>query len=236
MKKTVIIILTLLVLIFIAYGFSTHTSNVQGKNIQPQKQETKLKENIYGLPLSIKDIDYTIFPVGYIYQIETNGKLSFSKRNYNQYNIKPNAKNTTNLVFVNNTTNETKVLTEKELLIVSFEQIFFNSERNKEPSEFILYRIIEEDSNEDGVFNNEDFSSLYLGTTNGLLFEKISKNGHDLLDYKIIQNGQKLIFRTIVDTDKDGGFSEIDEIKLYETTIDKSPKTLELNFNNREVN
>jgi hypothetical protein len=187
------------------------------------KEETSsiLKDSSFmkmaDLPVHIDSTEYLLHPVGEFKIKDNRGKLIFSSPNYgsssfsisssNNYHITGNL---SNVLFQNLTSAELKPLTENNIRIKSV--IFLREVYKNTKQEFLLYEVIDQDTNKDKKLDGDDIKSLYLSKIDGSNFKKLTTPMSELLEWKIIPVVNRLYFKTVEDTNKDGDFDENDKV------------------------
>jgi hypothetical protein len=129
----------------------------------------------------------------------------FRVSNYDQYEITGFLRN---LKFQEIGSDSLKVLTEKPVLIQT--ATFLKSVSDKTKKQVLVYTLADMDTNKDGKVNASDIKTLYLSEINGNNFTKLSADFQELIDWNLIESSNKLYFRTIEDTNKNGAFDEND--------------------------
>ena len=79
----------------------------------------------------------------------------------------------------------------------------------------MVYTLVDADTNKDGKINQNDIRSLYLSTTSGTKFTKISTNFQEVIDWNIIEAQNRLYFRCIEDRNKNGAFDKNDKVHYH---------------------
>ena len=79
----------------------------------------------------------------------------------------------------------------------------------------MVYTLVDADTNKDGKINQNDIRSLYLSTTSGTKFTKISTNFQEVIDWNIIEAQNRLYFRCIEDVNKNGAFDKNDKVHYH---------------------
>ena len=78
------------------------------------------------------------------------------------------------------------------------------------------------DTNKDGKLDTSDIKSLYLSDISGNHFTNISAYLEDLIDWSLIESKNRLYFRTVEDTNKNGQFDKNDVLHYnYINLLDK---------------
>jgi hypothetical protein len=70
------------------------------------------------------------------------------------------------------------------------------------------------DTNKDGKLDTSDIKALYLSKISGEKFTKISSDFQELIDWKLIESN-RLYYRTVEDTNKNGQFDKKDVVIYY---------------------
>ena len=65
-------------------------------------------------------------------------------------------------------------------------------------------------TNQDGKLDYNDINTLFISKINGTDFRKLTETNKELIDWKLIESKNRLYFRTIEDTNKDGEFDKKD--------------------------
>jgi hypothetical protein len=78
------------------------------------------------------------------------------------------------------------------------------------------------DTNKDDKLDSNDIKSLYLSKIDGTSFKKVSEEIMELIDWNLVESKNRLYFRSIEDTNKNGEFDKNDVIHYH--FIDLSSK------------
>jgi len=76
----------------------------------------------------------------------------------------------------------------------------------------MAYTMFDMDTNRDGKLDTSDIKSLYLSNISGKKFTKISADFQELIDWNLIESKNRLYFRTVEDTNKNGQFDKNDVV------------------------
>ena len=197
----------------VKYGNEADSLRVEYQKIDT----TELK--IADLPIHIKELEYIIHPVGKIRVNRSsssvrytgqNSDISYSISNYNEPEI-TGAIN--NVMFQKLDEAELHILTDRKMMIqtITFlDQIALATSRK-----FLLYSVVDMDTNKDGKYDSSDVKSVYISDQAGNGFEKLSPDMQEVLDWKIIATQKRLYFRTIEDINKNGEFDSNDNINYF---------------------
>ncbi len=202
------------------------------KKVVEQKIDTT-KIVVADLPIQFDGTQYLIFPVGNL-NVSENSKSRYdsSSSGSNQsFNVANNMENEItgylqNLRFQNIQKDTTIALTDKPMLIQSVSYLSTIAARTKQQT--LVYLIADADTNEDGKLDVSDIKSLYLSDISGNKFTKISADFQEVLDWKIIETKNRLYFRTIDDTNKNGKFDKDDKVHYnFVNLLEKDWKAVE---------
>ena len=169
-------------------------------------------------------------------EIDSSGILMFplgmgeSKRgnDYLSYKNMPNGANW-NIAFYNSKTAAYHLLSEKKMLIQSFENKYLNTNENRnESKKYIFYNIITDDTNGDKFFSNEDASYLFISDKTGKNLKQISPANYDLQSWSFINSSNKIIMVLKKDSDKNKIFDEKDEVTTFVYDVEKGTEPTEV--------
>ncbi len=198
--------------------------NENNETEKPLKEDTSAVKTA-DLPIQIDSTDYLIHALGEIINYKSRRKyLASSTTTYgskfkhssiassHRFSIQGNIHN---LKFQHIDSDILKPLTDKEIRIKSVQ--FLNEIYTNTRQQYLVYTIIDKDTNQDGKLNDKDIKSLYISNIDGSSFEKITEDFHEILDWKVISSQNRLYFKTIFDSNKNGDFDKKDSI--YYATI-----------------
>jgi hypothetical protein len=188
---------------------------------------------IADLPINFEGTDYLIHPVGDLNSYEGGSKYesgsrveyqgNFKVSNYNDFQITGYLKD---LEFQKIGSDSVRSLSVKPVMIES--ATYLKSLADKTGNQIILYTLSDTDSNNDMKLDEDDIKSLYISTSSGDRFTKLSADLRELLDWTIIESKNILYFRTIEDTNKNGKFDKNDTLHYhYLSLLAKEWKVLE---------
>ena len=138
------------------------------------------------------------------YYDNEKGDWDYSSSNYNHHACK-------NLIFINRVTGENYLFTEQKMRIESFYFPSTDSAAIYSLPNHYLFRLIAEDTNEDGVLGGADEEALYVADRNGKNLRRISPENATLLDWEIDREQEKLYVKSLVDTNGDKKFNQLDD-------------------------
>ncbi len=122
-----------------------------------------------------------------------------------------------NILFFNSDDNETNLLTDSKVRI----QEFVCNIKNSGPilKNSILYEISDSDYNEDNKLNYDDPIHLFISKIDGNGLSRLSPLNERLKSYNIVPDTDKIIFRTVRDTNNDKLFDSEDEEVWYQIDL-----------------
>lgn len=192
-----------------------------GKNKETTelKKDTTLIETA-DLPIRMDSTDYLIHPIGFLKISKSWSKTSYRSSDYKNTNFSVSNQskyeitgNLTNLKFQHIDSEKLIPLTEKTINIQSVTFIKEVFDRTK--SKYLLYKVIDKDTNLDQVLDYQDLKSLYISKIDGSSFTKITPEYQELVSWKILASKNKLYFKTVEDINKDGEFDKTDIIHYH---------------------
>ena len=206
--------------------------NKTTKKVAEQKQDTT-KIALAGLPVQFDGTNYLIYPIGNLNVVDNDSKYDSSRggSEYPNFNIANNMDNEitgylSNLKFQKTDSDSLISLTNKPIIIQSVNFLATVAFRTRQQS--LVYLVADADTNEDGKLDSSDIKSLYLSDISGEKFTKISSEFQEVLDWKIIDSRNRLYFRAIEDTNKNGKFDKNDTLHYhYVNLLEKEWKSVE---------
>ncbi len=170
------------------------------------------------LPVKFDSTDIRLFAIELV-DLQERGGYKYKSGSYSESGLVGSYQqrddligNFINLVFQDKDGNDRK-LTDKKMAIrrVHFlREIFKNTK-----SAYLLYTISDRDSNHDKQLNHLDLEALYISKIDGTEFKKLTKELHELYDWKVIQKENRVYFRTLEDQNKDGELTNKDKFHYY---------------------
>jgi hypothetical protein len=171
------------------------------------------------LPILMEGTNYLIHPVGNVRLVDRENKVygsskthqvSYAISNYNQNEITGYFDNL-HFQYIDSTA--IHPLTTKKVQIQT--ATFLNTMAAKTKKQIMVYTLVDADTNKDGEINQNDIRSLYLSTTSGKEFTKISTDFQEVIDWNIIEAQNRLYFRSIEDVNKNGAFDKNDKVHYH---------------------
>lgn len=179
------------------------------------------------LPIYFDSTDYLIFPVGSV-------KLNRQQRRsiYTDFAsaggdvFSPGYLNGPDytgrfddLIFQHLDSTEFRSISQQTIKIRSFR--FLASVFRKTKRQLLLLTVTDRDTNRDGQLSNQDIESLYLYDMAQGRFVKLTEDLQELIDWKILEVNNRLYFRALEDTDKNGEFDQQDKIHHFYLDFDQ---------------
>lgn len=195
------------------------TYDNSAKSEKPAQNTDTTQIEIADLPIHIPGTNYLIHPVGDL-NIYGAGKrygsgsatndAGFTISNYSEGEI---AGYLRNLKFQQIGSDSIRVLSKEPLLIQT--ATFLKSVAEKTKLQIMAYTLADMDTNKDGKLDASDIKSLYLSEVGGARFTKMSAEMQELIDWNLIESQNRLYFRTIEDTNKNGEFDKNDVVHYH---------------------
>lgn len=188
-------------------------------------EETKIDTaqiKIADLPIQMEGTSFLLHPIGGVRVYENNSRMkssygssstnriSYSVSNYNRFEITGFLQN---IYFQHQDSVKTTPLTDIKVVIQT--ATFLNTISDKTKKQILVYTLADKDTNRDGQVDNSDIKALYLSDISGENFTKISPELQELVDWNLIESKNRLYFRTIEDTNKNGDFDKNDLVHYY---------------------
>lgn len=175
---------------------------------------------IADLPIQMDGTDYLLHPVADLsirekgikarYGSSSVNDLSFTISNYGEYEITGYLQN---IKFQKIDSDSIRKLTDKPVLIQT--ATYLKSVADKTRNQIMVYTMVDMDTNKDGKLDASDIKALYLSDISGERFTKISTDFQELIDWKLIGSKNRLYYRTVEDTNKNGEFDKKDAVNYY---------------------
>ena len=226
MRNTHIILIGMAVLLFASCKEEvpekpkvTYDSTSKTEKALPNADTTQIE--VADLPIHIPGTNYLIHPVGDLNIYGNNARakydsasnvndISFTISNYSEGEI---AGYLRNLKFQEIGSDSIRSLSKEPLLIQS--ATFLKSVAEKTKQQVIVYALADMDTNKDGKLDSNDIKTLYLSEMGGGRFTKMSADFEELIDWNLSEPLNRLYFRSIEDTNKNGEFDKNDVVHYH---------------------
>ncbi|WP_269223594.1 MULTISPECIES: hypothetical protein [Flavobacterium] len=190
----------------------TYDASKVGRELT-KADSTQIK--IADLPIQMQGTDYLIHPVGDLSVYEKGSKnkygsssvndLSFTISNASEYEITGYLQN---LKFQKIGSDSIRALTDEPILIQT--ATYLKTVSDKINKQIMVYTMCDMDTNKDGKLDVSDITTLYLSKISGGKLTKVSADFQELIDWNLIESQNRLYFRTVEDTNKNGKFDSKD--------------------------
>ncbi|WP_338764644.1 hypothetical protein WAF17_22320 [Bernardetia sp. ABR2-2B] len=170
--------------------------------------EKDLRRVIYGQPVSIKNTDFTVVPM----QIVNERDIAEARYTDDGKTAEDISQNAHNLIFFDEKTKETHLLTTQK-----FKRIAFSFEEigtYKKSSTIILYKTLQEDSNQDGFYDWKDAVVMYVSDNRGRYFRAVTPKNTRTIDWTVEREKGQIYFRYIADSDSNRIFDLKDPVYI----------------------
>lgn len=179
--------------------------------------QPKSQPNInYGELIIKEQSDYVMIPVNVIERNQDKENvLDLSSRSYEKDNGR-----LYNIVFYRKQDGETHLLLNKKAIINSFD--FLESKTaNKQPIRFWLYRIIDQDTNQDKLLNSEDAILGYMSDLSGKNLQQITPNKTRIINWVVLPSQNAIFIKILKDSNNDNKFTSEDQTNFVRVSLDK---------------
>lgn len=218
MKTLQIVLMNIAILLLVSCKEEVDKPKVIYEATSKEKPVAKVDSTqiaIADLPIQMDGTDYLIHPVGDLRVYERGAKtkygsssvidLSFTISNLGDEEITGYLQN---LKFQKVDSDSLKTLTDKPALILT--ATYLKAIADKTKKQILVYTMYDVDTNKDGKLETSDIKSLYLSDISGNHFTKISADFEELIDWSLIESKNRLYFRTVEDTNKNGQLDKND--------------------------
>ena len=214
---TAILLFTLLISCQTRVHQGTNQPNSTQTSTAQTTQKTPDKTIIYGdLNISEKS-DYIMIPVTLSENSNTTKDSLFRNPSSSEYDRKSFFDN---IIFYRKQDGESHLLLNKPAKIASFDTLE-KKEPGKPSTYFLLYKIIETDTNADKKINYEDANIGYLSDLSGKNLQQITPNNTQMVNWTIVQSIGSIFVRIVKDSNNDKKFTETDETTYIKVSLDK---------------
>ncbi len=171
---------------------------------------------IADLPIQIPGTNYLIHPIGDFRSNEGRSKSygyekgSFTISNFGEYEITGFLHN---VKFQDVASDSLRPLTNNRVLIQTI--TFLKLLADKTGQKVLIYTMADMDTNKDGRLDASDIRALYISETSGNRLTKLSADFQELVDWYLVDAKNRLYFRTIEDTNKNGEFDKNDVLHYH---------------------
>jgi hypothetical protein len=187
------------------------------------KQKTEVKTDapkilLADLPVQMEGTNILIHPIGEFSVADGVSKSRYSGSERESFTVSNSSENEitgylSNFKFQEIGSDSLRVLTDKPVLI---ERVtYLKSIADKTKNQILVYVLADMDTNKDSKLDSSDIKSLYLSKIDGTSFTKVSEELMELIDWNLVESKNRLYFRSIEDTNKNGEFDKNDIIHYH---------------------
>jgi hypothetical protein len=189
------------------------TEDARAKASAQSKAQPKIT---YGELIIKEQSEYLMIPVNVLEKNQEKesvldlGSRSYEKDNGRLYNI----------VFYRKQDSETHLLLNKKAIINSFD--FLESKTaGKPPLRLWLYRIVDQDTNQDKKLNSEDAILGYISDLSGKNLQQITPNKTQILNWVVLPSQTAILIKILKDSNNDNKFTSEDQTNFVRASLDK---------------
>lgn len=187
--------------------------------------KTKLQDTtsvkIADLPVFIDGTKYLIHPIGEVrvndyvknsYSSSSSkiNDISYSISNYDGFELTGYFDD---LKFQHIDSTTVRSLTNEKVQIQRV--AYLNTIAEKTKKQILVYTLMNNDTNKDGIINQNDIKSLALSFADGTNFVKVSEDFNEVLDWNVVEVQNRLYFRCVEDINKNGAFDKNDKVHYH---------------------
>lgn len=174
---------------------------------------------IADLPILMEGTKYLIHPIGdvrvygdykSVYGSSKTNQVSYAISNYNRFELTGYFENL-KFQHIDSTNFKTLTLDKVQIQTVTF----LNTIAENTKKQILVYSLVDNDTNKDGVMNQNDIKSLALSYIDGTNFKKLSEEFNEVVDWNIVEAQNRLYFRCIEDINKNGAFDKNDKVHYH---------------------
>ena len=178
------------------------------------------RDPILDLPIRFDSINFLLHPVGQLGQLKYKGKFrsEYGSGSQTDFSLSQSWENSIsglmcNIIFEDLRTGTRRSLTEQKIEIRKIH--YANELFEMNGSQYLVYQVIDFDTNQDQLLNDKDIKSLYLSNIDGSEFRKLNKDLSEVIAWKILPRLERMYFRTVEDSNKNGDFDKDDRFSNY---------------------
>ncbi|MCC8360047.1 hypothetical protein [Salinimicrobium sediminilitoris] len=193
----------------------------------PQEKEFEEIKAVAHLPVHIDSTKYLLHPVGELGEERSEYFGSGGSSGGHVYQSSDVIKGRmSNIKFQQIDSEELVPLTNGRVVIYSVE--FLRSIFENTGKQFLIYEMRDRDTNGDENLDGEDANSLYISNINGENFRKLTPKGQHLLQLTVVDEMNRLYFKTSEDSNGDGHLDNKDRQHLFYIDLAvETPKVVE---------
>jgi hypothetical protein len=172
---------------------------------------------LYGAPVPVGHSDMVIIPVKLIDRKDIADAYYTDMQDFAQ--ISDDAEN---LIFHNKKNSDNHLLSLSSFGKITFQFLETNFyEMAEKGKRFILYKVVKNDSNNDGKFDFDDATLLYISEESGKKFMPVTPDNTRLVDWVVEFGSPNLYVRYLSDSDDNGVFDLNDQIQIVRINLNE---------------
>jgi hypothetical protein len=195
---------------------TTVTRKTEDARAKASAQQTSQPKINYGELIIKEQSDYLMIPVNVNEpNQDKESVLDLSSRSYKRDNSR-----LYNLVFYRKQDGETHLLLNKKAIINSFDFLETKT-TGKPPTRFWLYRIIDQDTNQDQTLNPDDAIIGYISDLSGKNFQQITPNKSQILTWVVLPSQNAIFIKILKDSNNDNKFTSEDQTNFVRVSLEQ---------------
>lgn len=230
MKK--IVLFTLVTMIILSCSNNEQQPRIvydQTDEDQTEEKQDSFLMQVMDLPIQFDSTNVLLHPIGELIEYSGGGrKFSYSsssgksyvKTKISQHNRHSLSGSIKNIKFEDIETGTINTLTDKGILIQSANFLYNFSQ--KTGKQLLVYSVYDKDTNKDKKLDRTDLESLYISRIDGTGFQKLNAENQEIIEWKVLTATEKLYFRTVTDTNRNGKFDKGDSFQNYQVDLNRT--------------
>ncbi|MBD2440385.1 hypothetical protein [Nostoc sp. FACHB-110] len=210
-------ITTAIIVALLSLSCDNNVRKTEESRAKASAQSNSQANIIYGDLIIKTESDYLMIPVNVIdkNRAEEGGLNLGSRSSYEKDNGRLN-----NIIFYRKQDGENHLLLNKKAIINTYE--FLESKTaDKPPLRYWIYRIIDQDTNQDNKLNSEDAIVGYISDLSGKNFQPITPNKTQMLNWVVIPSQNAIFIKILKDSNNDNKFTAEDQTNFVRVSLDK---------------
>ncbi|HLP89347.1 MAG TPA: hypothetical protein VK184_12245 [Nostocaceae cyanobacterium] len=184
------------------------TQNPQ--TVNNSQQNTSKTQIDYGDIIVQEKSDYLMIPV----YIKDEGGF-FGSSSYKR------GASTNNYIFERKEDGETNILLNKKAIIDSFQLLETQKADPKQTNLFLLYNIIDKDTNEDKKLDQNDAVIAYISDLSGKNLKQLTPNNTKMINSVLLPSQNAVIIKILKDTNNDKKFTSEDTVNFVRVNLNQ---------------
>ncbi|HEY9803783.1 MAG TPA: hypothetical protein V6D25_25800 [Leptolyngbyaceae cyanobacterium] len=180
-------------------------------------QEQTQPQISYGDLIIKEQSDYLMIPVN---ATDPNQKKGDSFSLDSSRIAKRDDKSVYNLIFYRKQDGESHVLLNRKAIINSFD-LLETKTTAKPPTRVWLYQIIDQDTNKDKVFNQQDAVIGYMSDLSGKNLQQVTPNNTRMINWVVLPSQNAIFIKIIKDSNNDSKFTQADRTNFVRVSLEK---------------